>query len=68
MADVTDMLKAELGIKSDKPEQHHHHQDKIIIPCNETGENVTYELQSQLGQGKEVDREIQQEQNQATNK
>jgi len=46
MADVTDMLKAELGIKPDKPEQHHHHQDKTIVPSNETRENVTYELQS----------------------
>jgi hypothetical protein len=29
MANVTDMLKAELGVKSDKAEHHH---DKIIVP------------------------------------
>jgi hypothetical protein len=31
MADTTDMLKAELGVKL--PEvKHHHHHEKIIVP------------------------------------
>jgi hypothetical protein len=63
MADVTGMLKAELGVKSDKSQDHyHHHHDKVIVPNMEAKTDVTHELQSQLGQGKEVDREIQQEQ------
>ncbi len=70
MADVTDMLKAELGVKSNEPHHHHHHHhhDKIIVPNIERTENVTHELQSQLGQGKEIDREIQQEKNQTEGK
>jgi hypothetical protein len=60
MADTTDMLQAELGVKPHKPKHHHHH-ETIIVPSTETIDNVTYELQSQLGQGKQVDREIQQE-------
>jgi len=68
MADVTNMLKAELGVKSDKSEDHHHHHDKIIVPSSETTENVTHELQSQLGQGKEIDRKIQQKKNEMEDK
>ncbi len=68
MADVTNMLKAGLGVKSDKSEHHHHHHDKIIVPSSETTENVTHELQSQLGQGKEIDREIQQKKNETEDK
>jgi hypothetical protein len=61
MADTTDMLKAELGVKLPEVKHHHHHHEKIIVPSSETNDNVTHELQSQLGQGKEVDREIQHE-------
>lgn len=68
MTDTINMLKAELGIKSNKHEHHHHHHGKIIIPNKEATENVTHELQSQLGQGKEVDREVQQEKHQGEDK
>jgi hypothetical protein len=64
MADVNDMLKTELGVKPNKPEPHHHH-DKIIVPSAEATKDVTHQLQSQFGQGKEVDREIQQEKKEA---
>jgi len=61
MADTTDMLQAELGVKSHETKHHHHHHhDTIIVPSNEITDNVTHELQSQLGQGKKIDREIQQ--------
>ncbi len=55
MTDLTDMLKTELDVKSDKLEHHH---DTTIVPRNEIIDNVTHELQSQLGQGKEIDRKI----------
>lgn len=59
MADVTNMLKAELGIKSHH-QHHHHHHDKIIVPSMAGKHEVSYELQSQLHQGKIVDEEIRQ--------
>jgi hypothetical protein len=62
MADVTNTLKAELGIKSNKSEHHHQH-EKTIVPSTEAANDVTHVLQSQLGQGKRVDRDIQQEKN-----
>lgn len=58
MSDTTNMLKAELGIQSDQHGHHQHHHDKILVPTNETTEDVTHELQSQLGQSTEADREI----------
>jgi hypothetical protein len=61
MSDLTNILKAELGVKQNKSEHHHHHHDKIIVSQTETTNDVTHELQSQLGQSKKVDQEIQQE-------
>ncbi|UJR32287.1 hypothetical protein I4U23_019752 [Adineta vaga] len=68
MADLTNALKAELGVKSDEHPKHHHHHDKIIVPSQEAKEDVTHTLQSQLGHGKEVDVEIQQEKHPTNNK
>lgn len=46
MDDPTEMLKAEIGIISDKHHQHHHHQhhhhDKIILPSPEVTQAVMH--------------------------
>ena len=71
MTDLTNILKTELGVKSDKTHHHHHphhHHEKIIVPNTETTTEVTHELQSQLGQGKKVDENIQEEKNHSETK
>ncbi|CAF1542757.1 unnamed protein product [Adineta steineri] len=71
MADLTSILKAELGVKSHDQHHHHdhHHQhDKIIVPSSMKVKNdTTHELQSQLGHGKELDEEIQHEKDKVHN-
>ncbi|CAF2572330.1 unnamed protein product [Rotaria sp. Silwood2] len=68
--DPTDLLKAELGMISDKyehhphhPQQHHHHHDKVITPSFEPAKVVTHKLQPKVSQDKEeAGRNEQQEQ------
>lgn len=60
MADINNVLKAELGVKSDEHQAAQHHHDKVIVPSQESDANVSHVLQSQLGHGKEADQEIQQ--------
>ena len=69
MSDATNMLKAELGLKTEEHSpQHHHHHDKVVVPSQESNQDVTHVLQSQLGHGKEVDQEVQQEKEQPEGK
>ena len=63
MADVTKVLKAEIGVKADKSDllhhQQHHLHEKIIAPTTLVHkEDLTKQLQSQLHQGKEVEKTI----------
>ncbi|CAF1069943.1 unnamed protein product [Adineta ricciae] len=61
MADLTNVLKTELGVKDEGHAKHHHHHDKVIVPSKAVDVDVTHALQSQLGHGKEVDEEVQHE-------
>ncbi|CAF1233357.1 unnamed protein product [Rotaria sp. Silwood1] len=68
--DPTDLLKAELGMVSEKYEHdphhhhhhHHHHHEKVITPSFEPAKVVTHKVQPKVSHDKPVEQNEQQKQ------